>query len=228
MALSRVAATPPQGLFPSISPILQAKAPRSDRRRKAVQMSVQGASFNGAAAHDRAAAVEWCTRPDTPLFLSIPCRVLSLRKVCPAAGNGGAVAEQVVFTPDGHLAKPMKLSAVVTDAVRRWYLEAERDAQRGDVVSGRAPHALAALAWCVVVRASPLGRQPSAHCVCRRLCCRKLRRCRDRCLWRGTAAKWTPPGGGILQRRHEGEGTACKECTASCSIEPVAALGHGR
>ena len=39
----------------------------------------------------------------------------------------------VYLLPDGRLMEKMPLSAVVTDAVRRWYLEAERDANRGDV-----------------------------------------------------------------------------------------------
>lgn len=53
------------------------------------------------------------------------------------AGNGTSqasdVKEQVVFLADGALVRPTKLSSVVTDAVRRWYLETERDASRGDV-----------------------------------------------------------------------------------------------
>lgn len=38
------------------------------------------------------------------------------------------------YTLDGKLAKPTKLSLVVKDAVKRWYLETEKEAQRGDVV----------------------------------------------------------------------------------------------
>ena len=57
-------------------------------------------------------------------------------------GGGGASREQrdqkqappLVFTPDGRLPQRTKLSDVVTDAVRRWYLEAESEMQRGDVV----------------------------------------------------------------------------------------------
>ncbi len=41
-------------------------------------------------------------------------------------------AEPVVFSPEGALPRPMKLSVVLKDALRRWYLEAERDAARGD------------------------------------------------------------------------------------------------
>ena len=58
-----------------------------------------------------------------------------------AAGGGG----EVIYSNDGRLVKPMPLSAVVKDAVRRWYLEAERDAQRGDVVR------VVGVPWCVVV-----------------------------------------------------------------------------
>lgn len=36
---------------------------------------------------------------------------------------------------DGRLQQPTKLSAVVADALRRWYLETEKEALRGDVVS---------------------------------------------------------------------------------------------
>lgn len=36
---------------------------------------------------------------------------------------------------DGRLQQRAKLGAVVTDAVRRWYLETEKEALRGDVVS---------------------------------------------------------------------------------------------
>ena len=39
--------------------------------------------------------------------------------------------------PDGRLQQRMPLSAVVTDAVRRWFLETEKEALRGDVVSRR-------------------------------------------------------------------------------------------
>jgi len=39
----------------------------------------------------------------------------------------------VLFTPDGKLVERAPLGAVVTDAVRRWYAETEKEAQRGDV-----------------------------------------------------------------------------------------------
>ena len=39
----------------------------------------------------------------------------------------------VYLLPDGRLMEKMPLSAVVTDAVRRWYVETEREASRGDV-----------------------------------------------------------------------------------------------
>jgi hypothetical protein len=57
------------------------------------------------------------------------------------AANSKAPAENgdaelpLQYTQDGRLPKPTKLSLVVTDAVRRWYLEAEKEADRGDVVS---------------------------------------------------------------------------------------------
>ena len=38
------------------------------------------------------------------------------------------------YSPDGRLAKPTNLSLVVKDAVRRWYLETEKEAERGDIV----------------------------------------------------------------------------------------------
>lgn len=51
------------------------------------------------------------------------------------ASGSAQAATEVVFNSDGSLAGgPMKLSAVVHDALRRWYLETEREAQRGDVV----------------------------------------------------------------------------------------------
>lgn len=49
-----------------------------------------------------------------------------------AAENGDAELP-LQYTQDGRLPKPTKLSLVVKDAVRRWYLEAEREADRGDV-----------------------------------------------------------------------------------------------
>lgn len=39
----------------------------------------------------------------------------------------------VVYSHDGRLMAPTPLGAVVDDAVKRWYMEAERDAMRGDV-----------------------------------------------------------------------------------------------
>jgi TPR repeat protein len=39
----------------------------------------------------------------------------------------------VYMLPDGRLSEKMPLSAVVTDAVKRWYIETEREASRGDV-----------------------------------------------------------------------------------------------
>ena len=57
------------------------------------------------------------------------------------AGNSTGAAENgdaelpLQYTQDGRLPKPTKLSLVVKDAVRRWYLEAEKEADRGDVVS---------------------------------------------------------------------------------------------
>jgi len=55
-----------------------------------------------------------------------------------AAENGDAELP-LQYTQDGRLPKPTKLSLVVKDAVRRWYLEAEKDADRGDVVSIDSP-----------------------------------------------------------------------------------------
>ena len=39
----------------------------------------------------------------------------------------------VYLLPDGRLMEKMPLSAVVSDAVRRWFAETEREANRGDV-----------------------------------------------------------------------------------------------
>lgn len=39
----------------------------------------------------------------------------------------------VFYTPDGKLIEQSSLSSVVSDAVKRWYHEAEKEAQRGDV-----------------------------------------------------------------------------------------------
>jgi len=56
------------------------------------------------------------------------------------AGKGGDGAshsqkqEPLIYAPDGRLPQPTKLGLVVQDAVRRWYLEAENDMNRGDVV----------------------------------------------------------------------------------------------
>lgn len=40
-----------------------------------------------------------------------------------------------MYSATGRLPGPTPLSAVVTDAVRRWYQEAESDTNKGDVVS---------------------------------------------------------------------------------------------
>eukprot|EP00890_Picochlorum_soloecismus_P004850 jgi/Picsp_1/5366/NSC_02727-R1_protein len=40
---------------------------------------------------------------------------------------------QAMYSVDGKLQERLPLSVVVSDAVRRWYLEAEKEAQRGDV-----------------------------------------------------------------------------------------------
>ena len=56
-------------------------------------------------------------------------------KAASAVPNGSKAELPLQYTPDGRLAKPTKLSLVVTDAVRRWYLETEKEAERGDVVS---------------------------------------------------------------------------------------------
>jgi TPR repeat protein len=52
------------------------------------------------------------------------------------SGSAAAPAQPpVVMLADGRLQQRAKLGAVVTDAVRRWYLETEKEALRGDVVS---------------------------------------------------------------------------------------------
>ncbi|KAI7840707.1 hypothetical protein COHA_005629 [Chlorella ohadii] len=60
-------------------------------------------------------------------------------------GNNGDVPAQqqaqppqqpqppVVMLADGRLQQPAPLGAVVSDALRRWYLETEKEALRGDV-----------------------------------------------------------------------------------------------
>ena len=61
----------------------------------------------------------------------------------------------MVYSADGRLQEGrLPLSVVVTDAVRRWYLEAEKEAQRGDVVS-------IAVSCCFVVFCCCLGRKKS-------------------------------------------------------------------
>lgn len=50
----------------------------------------------------------------------------------------GAPQPVVVMLADGRLQQPAKLGAVVADALRRWYLETEKEALRGDVVRGAA------------------------------------------------------------------------------------------
>jgi len=51
-------------------------------------------------------------------------------------GNQSAQPEEpVAFDASGRLPRATKLGAVVHDAVRRWYLETEKEALRGDVVS---------------------------------------------------------------------------------------------
>ena len=78
------------------------------------------------------------------------CECSLLPTLLHAAGNNGdgaghsqqaaAAAQQqlhdppVVMLADGRLQQPAKLGAVVSDALRRWYLETEREALRGDVV----------------------------------------------------------------------------------------------
>jgi hypothetical protein len=86
------------------------------------------------------------------------------------AGAGGAsgstqpaaaaAAEQVVFTPDGRLPRPMKLSLVVKDALRRWYLEAEKEALRGDVVRPADPPPAAPASHAAPPRRSPRPARP--------------------------------------------------------------------
>lgn len=56
-------------------------------------------------------------------------------------GNGtpsSAAPQQtpVTFSIDGRLPRPTPLGAVVNDAVRRWFLDTQREAFRGDVVRG--------------------------------------------------------------------------------------------
>lgn len=46
-----------------------------------------------------------------------------------------ATGEKLLYSMDGRLPKRTKLSVVVSDAVRRWFLDTEMEAERGDVVS---------------------------------------------------------------------------------------------
>lgn len=89
-------------------------------------------------------AAEWTRlagrpKPFTPARQLLPSH-LSARLL---PGKGGAAEQNggaglpLHYTPDGRLPKATKLSLVVTDAVRRWYLETEKEAERGDVVSSR-------------------------------------------------------------------------------------------
>ncbi len=42
--------------------------------------------------------------------------------------------EPLVYNYDGSLPQPTSLGMVLKDALRRWYLETEKEALRGDVV----------------------------------------------------------------------------------------------
>lgn len=46
-------------------------------------------------------------------------------------------SERLVYSLDGRLPSTTKLGLVVRDAVRRWFLDTEMEAERGDVVSER-------------------------------------------------------------------------------------------
>lgn len=48
-------------------------------------------------------------------------------------GSRTPIVKPVFYTPDGKLIERSTLSSVVSDAVKRWYNEAEREASRGDV-----------------------------------------------------------------------------------------------
>lgn len=51
----------------------------------------------------------------------------------PSQPQAKAQQPPVVMLPDGRLQQPARLGAVVSDALRRWYLETEKEAMRGDV-----------------------------------------------------------------------------------------------
>jgi TPR repeat protein len=50
-----------------------------------------------------------------------------------SSGSGPRIVKPVFYSPDGKLIERSSLSCVVSDAVKRWYNEAEREASRGDV-----------------------------------------------------------------------------------------------
>jgi TPR repeat protein len=70
-------------------------------------------------------------------FASFSSTTMSQRPKASDADHGtsprSAQLKGVYLLPDGKLMEKMPLSAVVSDAVRRWYVETEREANRGDV-----------------------------------------------------------------------------------------------
>ena len=123
---------PPTVRTPPVSSRYTQQHKTGPRFRLAIRMSAQGA---------------WgCqyafARPCGPNHLRSPASPSILILLDPLRSGKGGTAEQnggselpLHYTPDGRLPKPTKLSLVVTDAVRRWYLETEREAERNDVVS---------------------------------------------------------------------------------------------
>lgn len=76
-----------------------------------------------------------------PRRLSTACKRAAASLMSGQGNNGGVPPQQqaqqqqppVVMLADGRLQQPAPLGAVVTDALRRWYLETEKEALRGDV-----------------------------------------------------------------------------------------------
>lgn len=70
-------------------------------------------------------------------FASFSSTMSTTRPKASGADHGtsprSAQLKGVYLLPDGKLMEKMPLSAVVSDAVRRWYVETEREANRGDV-----------------------------------------------------------------------------------------------
>jgi hypothetical protein len=145
------------------------------------------------------------------------------------AGNSTGAAENgdaelpLQYTQDGRLPKPTKLSLVVKDAVRRWYLEAEKEADRGDVVSTatflKSKYYLSKFSLAPPPpfavkkkkKKSP-GRHHFYHYQFLFSHCRKLKLCLDKCSQKAMDAKLIQLEAVNLVKKLAGGDTVCKAC----------------